>query len=359
MAKVSREDFTCAAATNASAYRRITVPVLKIEAGPGPAVALMAGVHGDEWEGQAAILQLWQLLPGVLQRGTVYLLPAANAEASLAGTRLSPSDDGNLNRAFLGAPARGYTESVAAALEARLLPRIQALVDVHSGGASLRYLPSSVITRYGDDALDERLPALARAFGLPHCVFFRGTESGSLPAAASRLGVLRLSAEIGGGRETTRALVERCRDGLLGCLAELGLLAGASSRQASPTLHNLEPPRRHPACARERRLHPRGRPGPDRDGGPDHRPVDRTGAARPARAQPGQPPGRHRRLPARHRPQRRRRLPAAGGPRPFPGLPSLVVLTHADESPLVRPALPALRSPAASRRLSRRLPPLP
>lgn len=242
MAKISREDFTCAAATNASAYRRVTVPVLKIEAGPGPAVALMAGVHGDEWEGQAAILQLWQLLPGVLQRGTVYLLPAANAEASLAGTRLSPSDGGNLNRAFLGAPARGYTESVAAALEARLLPRIQALVDVHSGGASLRYLPSSVITRYGDDPLDERLPALARAFGLPHCVFFRGTESGSLPAAASRLGVLRLSAEIGGGRETTRALVERCRDGLLGCLAELGLLAGASSRQVSPTLHDLEGP---------------------------------------------------------------------------------------------------------------------
>ena len=92
MIKVSREDFTCAAATNASAYRRVTIPVLKIEAGPGPAVALMAGVHGDEWEGQAAILQLWQLLPGVLQRGTVYLLPAANAEASLAGTRLSPSD---------------------------------------------------------------------------------------------------------------------------------------------------------------------------------------------------------------------------------------------------------------------------
>ncbi|OCZ67402.1 succinylglutamate desuccinylase, partial [Achromobacter xylosoxidans] len=242
MIKVSREDFSCAAATNASAYRRVTIPVLKIEAGPGPAVALMAGVHGDEWEGQAAILQLWQLLPGVLQRGTVYLLPAANAEASLAGTRLSPSDGGNLNRAFLGAPARGYTESVAAALEARLLPRLQALVDVHSGGASLRYLPSSVITRYADDPYDERLPALARAFGMPHCVFFRGGESGSMPAAASRLGVLRLSAEIGGGGETTRALVERCRDGLLGCLAELGLLAAATPRQPAPLLHDLDAP---------------------------------------------------------------------------------------------------------------------
>ncbi|CAB3908525.1 N-alpha-acetyl-L-2,4-diaminobutyric acid deacetylase [Achromobacter anxifer] len=243
MATVSREDFSCAAATNASAYRRVTIPMLKIEAGPGPAVALMAGVHGDEWEGQAAILDLWRHLPGILRRGTVYLLPAVNAEASLAGTRLSPSDGGNLNRAFLGAPARGYTESVAAALEARLLSRIQALVDVHSGGASLRYLPSSVITRYGDDAYDERLPALARAFGLPDCVYFRGSEAGSMPAAASRHDVLRLSAEIGGGAETSQALVERCRDGLLGCLGELGLLPDRPAAQNREVqLYDLDAP---------------------------------------------------------------------------------------------------------------------
>ena len=147
---------------------------------------------------------------GILNRGTVYLLPAVNAEASLAGRRLSPNDGGNLNQAFLG-PARGFTESVAAALEAKLLPRVQALVDVHSGGASLRYLPSSVITRYGRDALDPRLPALARAF-LPQCIYFRGTEAGSMPAAANRHGVLRLSAEIGGGAETGQALVDRCRE---------------------------------------------------------------------------------------------------------------------------------------------------
>ncbi|WP_313622322.1 succinylglutamate desuccinylase/aspartoacylase family protein [Achromobacter sp.] len=243
MVRVSREDFSVAAATNASAYRRVMIPVLRVDAGPGPAVALIAGVHGDEWEGQAAILDLWHQLPDILQRGTVYLLPAVNAEASLAGTRLSPSDGGNLNRAFLGEPARGYTESVAAALEARLLPRVQAMVDVHSGGASLRYLPSSVITRYGDDAYDARLPALARAFGLPDCVYFRGTEAGSMPAAASRHGVLRLSAEIGGGRETSQRLADRCRDGLLGCLAELGLLPDRAPPQDQQVrLYDLDAP---------------------------------------------------------------------------------------------------------------------
>ena len=55
MVNVSREDFSVAAATNESAYRRITIPMLRIEAGPGPAVALIAGVHGDEWEGLSLI----------------------------------------------------------------------------------------------------------------------------------------------------------------------------------------------------------------------------------------------------------------------------------------------------------------
>ena len=253
-------------------------------------------------EGQAAILELWHQLPGILNRGTVYLLPAANAEASLAGRRLSPNDGGNLNRPS-SVPARGYTESVAAALEAKLLPRVEALVDVHSGGASLRYLPSSVITRYGQDALDPRLPALARAFGLPHCIYFRGTEAGSMPAAASRHGVLRLSAEIGGGAETGQALVDRCREGLLGCLHELGLLNRELARPDPPALYDLTPPPR-PLRARARRFHSRRRAWPAHLGASARGPADRTRTPRHAGAHPAQPASGHGAVPARHRPQR-------------------------------------------------------
>ena len=246
MTAVTREDFSCAAATNESAYRRVTVPVLRIDAGPGPAVALMAGVHGDEWEGQAAILELWHQLRDPEPRHG--LSAARRQRRSFAGWSPPVAQRRRQSQpAFLG-PARGYTESVAAALEAKLLPRVQALVDVHSGGASLRYLPSSVITRYGRDALDPRLPALARAFGLPQCIYFRGTEAGSMPAAASRHGVLRLSAEIGGGAETGQALVDRCREGLLGCLHELGLLNRELARPDPPALYDLDAPPR--PCAR-------------------------------------------------------------------------------------------------------------
>jgi predicted deacylase len=225
MNKTTRRDIACAAGTNLSAYRTVTIPVLEIEAPvPGPAVALMAGVHGDEWEGQVAVHWLWQQLPRLLRRGKVLLVPVANPEASRAGTRLSPSDGGNLNRAFLGAPARGYTETVAAALEAQVLAKVVYLVDVHSGGASLRYLPSTVVTQYRDDAFDERAMALARAFALPSCLFFNSQEAGAMPSAASRRGVVRLSAEIGGGRDTTHDLASVCRDGLLRCLVQLSMV---------------------------------------------------------------------------------------------------------------------------------------
>lgn len=241
-AVATREDFSCPDPDNRSAYRTVTIPMLRISAGPGPSVGLMAGVHGDEWEGQAALLALWHELPRLLHKGTVYVVPSANVQASLAGTRLSPSDAGNLNRAFLGAPARGYTETLAAALESRLLARIQYLIDVHSGGTSLRYLPSCVVTRHGDDAFDACTAKLARDFGMPHCLFFRSNEPGSLPAAASRRKVARISAEIGGAGETSRELVQACRQAMLSCLAGLGMIdAGYASNGDSPALYDLSP----------------------------------------------------------------------------------------------------------------------
>lgn len=248
MNQVTRRDLHCEAGTNASAYRTVTIPVLEIEApSAGPSVALVAGVHGDEWEGQIALQWLWQQLPAMLRRGTVLLVPVANPAASRAGTRLSPDDGGNLNRAFFAdAPARGYTETVAQAIDAHVLSRVTHMIDIHSGGASLRYLPATVVTRFRDDPLDERVMAMACAFGLPYCLVFRSAMAGSVPAAASRRGVARLSAEIGGGRETSHEMSAACRDGLLRCLAVLGMvdadLLPSPLVCTPPSLCDLSPP---------------------------------------------------------------------------------------------------------------------
>ena len=41
-----------------SAYGWIPIPIARIANGPGPRVLLMAGNHGDEWEGQIVLGEL-------------------------------------------------------------------------------------------------------------------------------------------------------------------------------------------------------------------------------------------------------------------------------------------------------------
>ena len=76
-----------------------------ISNGKGPAVMLIAGVHGDEYEGKIALSKLINAIEPRDITGRLTILPAANGPAVFAGLRCSPFDAGNLNRAFPGDPA--------------------------------------------------------------------------------------------------------------------------------------------------------------------------------------------------------------------------------------------------------------
>ena len=45
-----------------SAYGEIMIPIAVVKRGPGPTVLLMAGNHGDEYEGQIALAKLIRTL---------------------------------------------------------------------------------------------------------------------------------------------------------------------------------------------------------------------------------------------------------------------------------------------------------
>ena len=87
-----------------SAYGWIPIPLVQVKNGDGPTILLMAGNHGDEYEGQVAVTRLAQELEPNHINGRVLLLPMANYPAAKAGHRTSPIDDGNLNRSFPGDP---------------------------------------------------------------------------------------------------------------------------------------------------------------------------------------------------------------------------------------------------------------
>ncbi len=57
-----------------------------------------------------------------------------------------------------------------------LLPQCDAVIDVHSGGGSLRYVPSTHIRRSPDPARFARASALMAAFNAPYSWVFEFAE---------------------------------------------------------------------------------------------------------------------------------------------------------------------------------------
>src|ERR1017187_1331142 len=69
-----------------------------------PNFSIIAGIHGDEYEGVAVLLDLAREIDPRRLRGTLTLVPAANPQAFHAGSRRNPVDLGDLNRSFPGKP---------------------------------------------------------------------------------------------------------------------------------------------------------------------------------------------------------------------------------------------------------------
>src|SRR6476469_4095926 len=107
----------------ASSGARVALPEVVEVFGdrPGPTVALLGGVHGDELEGVLAARRVARRLdPGTL-RGCVRIAAPAHPSAWAAVSRTSPVDGLNLARVFPGDPGGGPTEQVAAFLTARVI----------------------------------------------------------------------------------------------------------------------------------------------------------------------------------------------------------------------------------------------
>src|SRR6516164_6179488 len=124
-----------------SAYGWIPIPVACIKNDAGPRILLMAGNHGDEYEGQVALGKLIRDLEPDEVSGRIIILPSANFPAAMAGMRTSPLDGGNLNRSFPGDPYGGPTEQIADYIErSGRLPRRCRLGGSHAdrGGGARR-----------------------------------------------------------------------------------------------------------------------------------------------------------------------------------------------------------------------------
>ncbi|MEZ4863060.1 MAG: succinylglutamate desuccinylase/aspartoacylase family protein [Caldilineaceae bacterium] len=185
----------------------------------GPAVVVTGAVHGDEYEGPAAIHKFFREVDTTQMHGLIIGLPVVNLSAWQARSRISPLDGVDLNQTFPGksVAANGKpSEGLAYALFHTFVHGCDVLVDLHSGGIKLQHLP--MIGWYAGDALAERL---ARGFGAPLHPWLMPNRAGVLSCEAHRAGKVAIGAEWGGGAGLDHAGVVAYTEGIRRLLTTL------------------------------------------------------------------------------------------------------------------------------------------
>ena len=221
-----------------SAWGAIMTPLSVIKNGEGPTALLTGGNHGDEYEGATALLDLVNRLDLGEIKGRIIVVPMMNYPAFCAGTRTSPLDRGNMNRVFPGKPDGGATEKMADYFQRVLLPAADYVLDIHSGGKTLHFIPFAAAHALDDVRQQARCEAAMHAFAAPYSVLLRELDAtGMYDSAAEALGKVFVSTELGGGGTTTPHTNEIARTGVANFLIHAGILDRAPVSRSGVRLH--------------------------------------------------------------------------------------------------------------------------
>lgn len=179
----------------------LEVPSIELTgARDGPALTVIAGVHGCEYAPMAAVRQWAAGLAGRELRGTVRAVPVLNLPSFRARSPfVIPEDGKNLNRCFPGDPAGTIADRLAYAAFTELITGADAVIDAHAGDLPEALEPFAM---YDAGPNEDRARELAEAYGLGYVIRQqRGPDrvvAGTTSSAAAELGIPAIIAEAGG-----------------------------------------------------------------------------------------------------------------------------------------------------------------
>jgi N-alpha-acetyl-L-2,4-diaminobutyrate deacetylase len=220
-----------------SAWGAIMIPVTVVKNGKGPTVLLTGANHGDEYEGPVSLMHLASTLDASSLAGRVIIVPAMNYPAFRAATRTSPIDKGNLNRIFPGRPDGTVTEKIADYFQRTLLPLADVVLDIHSGGRTLEFVPFCCAHRLPNKRQEQACVAAMQAFNAPYAMMLLEIDNvGMYDTATEEMGKVFISTELGGGGTTTARTVAVAKNGVRNLLVHAGVLKGKVEPRPSTML---------------------------------------------------------------------------------------------------------------------------
>jgi hypothetical protein len=206
---------------------------------PGPAVAVVAGIHGGEYPGVLGAQRLARVLNPARLRGALLVLPIVNLTSFWERSAFATPQDGrNLNRQFPGRAGGTFSEVLAFRLMQDILGPADAVIDLHSGDVFETL--ANHVGRYitGDATVDALSERMAAAFGLPYAMTSAIPDSPpprTLTGNVAALGKPVLLVEVGGNALASDGDVQSVFQGLVNTLRVLDVLEGLPAPPDVPT----------------------------------------------------------------------------------------------------------------------------
>jgi uncharacterized protein len=201
----------------------------------GPAIVLVAGVHGCEYSSMLGLRRFLEGLDEAELRGHITAVPILNMAAFTERTPfVVPHDGRNLNRCFPGDAAGSFSDRLAAAVFEQLVRPADAVVDMHCGDQVEALAPFALYDESDVETASERL---ALAYGLPYLIRMGRADrpiAGTLSAAASEAGIPAITAEAGGCGLVDEPSVQAHVDGLRRVFAGLDMLPASGPAPGTP-----------------------------------------------------------------------------------------------------------------------------
>jgi N-alpha-acetyl-L-2,4-diaminobutyrate deacetylase len=210
-----------------SGWGSMMIPITIAKNGEGPTLLFTGANHGDEYEGPIALFDLAQSINADDLSGRVIIVPGMNYPAFRAGKRTSPIDGGNMNRVFPGNPAGTLTEKIADYFQRTLLPMADYVVDFHSGGKTMEFLPFCCAHVLEDKEQQARCIAAMQAFNAPHSMMLLELDAASMyDTAAENQGKIFIGTELAGGGSASAATIAIAKKGIRNILRHAGITRG-------------------------------------------------------------------------------------------------------------------------------------
>lgn len=193
----------------------------------GRGVACFGGTHGNEYEGQVAVWRLMHELDPTQIRGRVILMPRLNQPACAAGTRASPRDGANMNRAFPGDPRGTLTQRIAHFVTTRIFPQVDVVLDIHAAGRGMEFALCTSFHHVDDPAQYAEMVTVARLFDTPFVLIYASDMAGGLLTdQAEAMGKITIGGEFGHSEGVLHRGVQHAYVGIQNVLRHYEILPG-------------------------------------------------------------------------------------------------------------------------------------